>query len=268
MALYDTLSDMVKKDVTKTETGDNRILGVMIGEVVQNYNDSYPGRVCVAITAREDDSNVLQWCRVAMPSAGKSWGHYFLPEIGDQVLVAFEYGNIERPYVIGCVPREGDKFEKGAVDENNTYKKITSRNGSTVTFVDSGYDGESDKIQIRTAKNYHLIDLDNENNKITISNKTKGTKVVLDTDRSRIDVQCDDKLTMRVSDCEIVVNGRRNDITIKGNNVNVKAGQMLSLSSDGNTTLKGQSISIEASGGSVFVKGGSNITLNAPSVNI
>ncbi|MCR5467354.1 MAG: phage baseplate assembly protein V [Lachnospiraceae bacterium] len=268
MALYDTLSDMVKRDVQKTETGDNRIFGVMIGEVIQNYNENFPGRVCVAITSREDDANVLQWCRVAMPSAGKNWGHYFLPEIGDQVLVAFEYGNIERPYVIGCVPREGDKFEKGAVDANNVYKKITTRNGSTLTFVDTGYDGEKDKIQIQTAKKSHQIELDNENEKITIADKTKTTKMIYDTKNSRINIECDDKFTVKVSDCEIVINGKKNDITIKGSNVNVKAGQMLSITSDGNTSIKGQSVSIEASGGSVFVKSGSNITLNAPSVNI
>lgn len=268
MALYDTLSDMVKKDVQKTDTGDNRIFGVMIGEVVQNYNENFPGRVCVAITAREDNANVLQWCRVAMPSVGKNWGHYFLPEIGDQVLVAFEYGNIERPYVIGCIPREGDKFEKTAVDANNVYKKITTRNGSTLTFVDEGFDGEKDKIRIQTAKNNHQIELDNENERITLCDKTKGTKVILDTKKSRINLQCDDKVTISVSDCEIVVNGKKNDITIKGNNVNVKAGQLLRLTSDGNTSIKGQAVSIEASGGSVMVKSGSNITLNAPSVNI
>jgi uncharacterized protein involved in type VI secretion and phage assembly len=267
-ALYETLSDMVKKDVTKTETGDNRILGVMIGEVIQNYNESFPGRVCVQITAREKDANVLQWCRVAMPSAGKGWGHYFLPEIGDQVLVAFEYGNIERPYVIGCVPREGDKFEKKCVDANNQYKKITTRNGSTITFEDADFDGGKDKIKIHTAKDSHIIDIDNEKEMITIANKTKKTMVKLDTQKSRINVECEDKMSIIVSDATIVIDGRKNDITIKGNRVNVKAGQMLSLSCDGNTSIKGQAISMEASGGSVMIKSGSNITLNAPSVTV
>ena len=267
-ALYETLSDMVKNDVTKTDTGDNRILGVMIGEVIQNYNESFPGRVCVAITAREKDANVLQWCRVAMPSAGKGWGHYFLPEIGDQVLVAFEYGNIERPYVIGCIPREGDSFEKKCVDANNQYKKITSRNGSTITFVDADFDGDKDKIQIRTAKNGHLIDIDNDKESITIADKTKNTMVKLDTRRSRINVECEDKVSIICSDATIVIDGRKNDITIKGNRVNVNAAQMLTLSSDGNTSIKGQTVSLEASGGSVMIKGGSSIILNAPAVNI
>ena len=268
MALYETLSDMVKNDVTKTDTGDNRILGVMIGEVIQNYNESFPGRVCVAITAREKDANVLQWCRVAMPSVGKEWGHYFLPEIGDQVLVAFEYGNIERPYVIGCVPREGDKFEKKGVDPNNQYKKITTRNGSTITFVDADFDGDKDKIQIRTAKNAHMVDIDNEKNTILIADKTKGTMVKLDTQKSRINVECDDKVSIICSDATIVIDGRKNDITIKGNRVNVKAAQMLSLSSDGNTSIKGQTVSVEASGGSLMLKSGSNVIINAPAVNI
>ncbi len=268
MALYDALSEMIKNDVTKTDTGDNRILGVMIGEVIQNYNESFPGRVCVQITAREDDANVLQWCRVAMPSAGKEWGHYFLPEIGDQVLVAFEYGNIERPYVIGCVPREGDKFEKKGVDANNQHKMITTRNGSTITFEDEDFDGGKDKIKIHTAKDSHIIDLDNEHETITIANRTKKTKVELNTQKSQINVLCEDKMTIKVSDATIVIDGKKNDITIKGNRVNVNASQMLSLSCDGNTSIKGQTVSMEASGGSVMIKSGSNITLNAPSVSI
>lgn len=268
MALYDTLSDMVKKDVTKTDTGDNRIFGVMIGEVIQNYNESYPGRVCVAITARETDANVLQWCRVAMPSVGKGWGHYFLPEIGDQVLVAFEYGNIERPYVIGCIPREGDKFEKSCISANNTYKKITSRNGSTITFIDEDYDGDKDKIEIKTAKSGHKVLLDNEKETITIANKTNKTMIKMNTQKSRINVECEDKLSIVVSDATIVVDGRKNKITVKGNNVSVEAAQSLSLTSNGNTSVRGQTVSVEASGGSLMLKSGSNVIVNAPAITM
>ena len=148
MGLYDVLDDIAARQVTKTETGDNRIFGVVLGLVTKNYDKNMPGRVCVAIPSRDKDANELLWARVAMPSSGKDWGHYFLPEVGDQVLLVFEQGNIERPYIIGCIPKTADGFLKKQVDEKNQFKAITTKHGSTITFEDNAEDkkGKKDKI--------------------------------------------------------------------------------------------------------------------------
>ena len=90
MGLYDIMDEIATKQVTKSEMGDNRLLGVVVGIVVNNYNEKMPGRVCVQIPVRDDKANELKWARVAMLSGGKEWGHYFLPEVGDQVLLVFE----------------------------------------------------------------------------------------------------------------------------------------------------------------------------------
>ena len=124
MGLFDIIDQIAESQITKTETGDNRIFGVMVGTVAKNYDKDMPGRVCVTIPVRDKEANVLQWARVAMPSHGKKWGSYFQPEIGDQVLLAFEQGNIEKPYVIGCVAKDTNIFLKSAADSNNQYKKI------------------------------------------------------------------------------------------------------------------------------------------------
>ena len=110
MAIFDIFEEVSEKTVLKTDTGDNRIFGVVVGEVVKNYDDNFPGRICVQVHTRDEDANELKWARMAMPSGGSEWGHYFLPEIGDQVLVVFEEGIIDRPYVIGCVQKTSDKF--------------------------------------------------------------------------------------------------------------------------------------------------------------
>ena len=127
MGLYDVLQDISEQQVTKTETGDTRIYGVMIGIVAKNYSEDMKGRLCVTIPTRDKGKgkSELQWARLVMPSGGQKWGTYFMPEIGDQVLLAFEGGNIEKPYVIGCIQRYSDDFLKKAVDKNNTFKKIT-----------------------------------------------------------------------------------------------------------------------------------------------
>ena len=132
MGLFDIIDEIAEKQVMKTDTGDNRIFGVLVGTVAKNYDVNMPGRVCVTIPVRDANANELQWARVAMLSHGKNWGHYFQPEVGDQVLLAFEQGYIERPYVIGCVAKDSNLFLKQAVDQNNQYKKIQTKNGNTI----------------------------------------------------------------------------------------------------------------------------------------
>ena len=122
MALFEIVDEITRKQFEKTETGDNRMQGVVVGQVSKNYDKDMPGRVCVQIVSRDTQANELLWARVAMPSSGEKWGHYFLPEVGDEVLVAFEQGNIERPYIIGCIPKLSDQFLKKSVDEKNQIK--------------------------------------------------------------------------------------------------------------------------------------------------
>ena len=43
------------------------------------------------------------WVRKAQISAGNGWGHMHCPRPGDEVLVAFEHGNVDRPVIVGCL---------------------------------------------------------------------------------------------------------------------------------------------------------------------
>ena len=74
MGLFDVIDDIAEKQVMKTDTGDNRIFGVVIGQIAKNYDKDMPGRVCVCVPVRDEDANELQWARVAMPSGGSGWG--------------------------------------------------------------------------------------------------------------------------------------------------------------------------------------------------
>ena len=80
MAIFDIIEDVSKKRMEKTDTGDSRIMGVMLGKVVKNYDKDMPGRVSVILLSREQgegegdeaDSTRILWARVVMPSAGGS----------------------------------------------------------------------------------------------------------------------------------------------------------------------------------------------------
>lgn len=251
MGLYDIMDEIAAKQITKSETGDNRILGVVVGIVAKNYDQDMPGRVCVQVPVRDDDANELQWARVAMPSSGKNWGHYFKPEEGDQVLLAFEHGNIEKPYVIGCVPKENNPFLTKASHEKNQYKKIITRNGSTIQFDDcEEEDGSKDKISIYTAGQAHRLVIDNENKQITLGDKDGKNKMVIKTedDQGNILLKTEKKLTISVGDnIKVTMNADSGTVNIKCSKFTVDASDSSEIKTSGKLGLSGGNISMQAS---------------------
>ena len=148
MGWYDIIDDIAQRQLAKTELGDNRLNGVTVGIVAKKYSKEMPGRICVQIPVRDREANILQWARIAAPSAGKKWGTFFLPELGDQVLLAFEEGNIDKPYVIGCVQGDSGSFLGRVADEDNQYKCIATKNGNQILFEDNK-EGEGDKDKLK-----------------------------------------------------------------------------------------------------------------------
>ncbi|MBO5092790.1 MAG: hypothetical protein J6C33_00340 [Lachnospiraceae bacterium] len=251
MGLYDIMDEIAAKQVTKSETGDNRMLGVVVGVIAKNYDQNMPGRVCVQVPVRDDEANELQWARVAMPSSGKKWGHYFQPEEGDQVLLAFEHGNIEKPYVIGCVPKENNTFLTKSVHEKNQYKKIVTRHGSTIQFDDcDDEDGKKDKISIYTAGGSHRLILDNEKNEITLGNKNGKNELIIKTEEEQgsVEIKTEKKLTITVGDnIKLIMNADSGTVSVKCSKFTVDASDGSQIKTSGKLGLSGGNVSIEAS---------------------
>ena len=67
-------------------------------------------RVKVEFPWLSDDVSGV-WARVVVPMAGDQRGTWFMPEVGDEVLVAFERGELDRPFLIGRV-YDGDDDEE------------------------------------------------------------------------------------------------------------------------------------------------------------
>lgn len=249
MGLYDIFDEIAAKQVTKSDTGDNRIAGVVVGIVAKNYDVQMPGRVCVQIPVRDSEKNELKWARVAMLSGGKEWGHYFLPEVGDQVLVIFEQGNIEKPYIIGCVSKANDKFLTKSVDMNNSVKKIVTRNGSTIEFTDDADEtGNRDKISIYTGDKTHKLILDNEKNKITLSDKEEKNKLTINSGTGNVEIDASSKLTIKVGEnLQLIMNSESGTISIKGDKIKIDATENISANSNANVGITGGNVKITAS---------------------
>lgn len=285
MGLYDIIDEITERQVTKTETGDNRIWGVMVGIVAKNFDpnstasggansgaDAMDGRVCVTIPTRDTNANELKWARVAMPSSGSKWGHYFLPEVGDQVLLAFEGGNIEKPYVIGCIPKTADKFLKDSVDKDNQFKRIVTRHGTSIIFEDNSTDenGLKDKLTLETAGKKLQILMDNENEKIRIGDKAKEDFIEMYTKegsgtltvqiKSKIDIKVGDKIT-------VTLNGESGAVSVKADSIRLEASNGVTTKSDSAVKMEAPQVAANASS-SLKLESSGTATVSGSTVSV
>jgi len=171
------LFEVLENPVNREARGD-RIYGVVIGVVTNNQDPDGMGRVKVKFPWLSDVDE-SDWARVAAPMAGKQRGVYFLPEVDDEVLVAFEHGNVRFPYVVGALWNGKDAPPATNSDGKNNVRIIQSRSGHVVKLNDE--DGK-ETIEIIDKSQKNSIVIDTAKNTITVTtdkditfSATKGT---------------------------------------------------------------------------------------------
>ena len=243
----------------RTALGGNIVVGI----VTNNKDDKNLGRVKVKYPWLSDNDESF-WARVVSPMGGPTRGFYFLPEVDDEVLVAFEHGDIRRPYVLGALwngvdaPVEGNDaaVEGGKV----IHRIIKTRIGHTILLDDKDDKGEmkmttksghfltlNDRDENVTAqtKDGHKVLLDDQNGKIVVVDKTGGNKMTIQSSDNSITIEC-------VGDFSVKATGR---VNIEGQaGVTVTTPAQMSIHSD--TQMKidaGVEVAIE--GGITDIKG-------------
>lgn len=96
---------MIEETLDRAESGEqgtSRFHGVVVGKVINVVDPLTLGRVQVQLPFI-DSLDMSPWARVAVPMAGMLHGMYFIPNLKDEVLVAFEQGDVNVPYIIGCL---------------------------------------------------------------------------------------------------------------------------------------------------------------------
>jgi uncharacterized protein involved in type VI secretion and phage assembly len=111
--------------------------GVFPAVVIDNVDPKNLGRVKVQLPQMDESGQggYEVWARMATLMAGRNRGTWFIPDPKDEVLVAFEAGDVRRPYVIGSM-WNGTSSPPETMDTNNNKKLLRSRNGVTVTLDD------------------------------------------------------------------------------------------------------------------------------------
>jgi uncharacterized protein involved in type VI secretion and phage assembly len=143
---------------------DGKWYGVVVGVVTNNKDPDNMHRVKVRFPwlNQDDDSN---WARIANPMAGNGRGVYFLPEVDDEVLVAFEHGSVEHPYVIGSLWNGKDEPPESNSDGENNNRSIKSRSGHVLRLSDKS---GSESIEIIDKTGSNKIVITSSDNKISI----------------------------------------------------------------------------------------------------
>lgn len=98
----------------------------------------------IQLSEETDEELMTPWLRMAQPYAGGGKGFSFIPEIGEEVMIDFEGGNAERPYVKGTLYNGVDDVDNKWVANGNSanqIKAIRTRNGHTIEIHDEGNDG-------------------------------------------------------------------------------------------------------------------------------
>jgi uncharacterized protein involved in type VI secretion and phage assembly len=103
---------------------------VVVGIVTQNSDPDNMGRVRVRYPALGDDIEGW-WARIAAPAAGSERGLLMMPVAGDEVLVAFEHGDVRRPYVLGALWNGTDQPGSDLVQTDGSFA-LRSDNRATV----------------------------------------------------------------------------------------------------------------------------------------
>ena len=233
-----------------------------LATVKENNDDKGQGRVKVAFDWQKN-GKTTNWIRVQTPNAGvsgavpKNRGWVFVPEIGDQVMVSYEHGNPDRPYVTGSVFHSGSG--KGG-DKDNKVKSIITRSGNAIVF-----DDETGSIVITDQTGKQLIMLDGTDaitvmakKSITLTNEAESVIVM---DDKSIGLQADTialegrkSVTLLSGNECMVLSSEKSIISSSGTNIKQEAAKDYDVAAK-NGTVNGVNLMIEGKG-NVTVSGG------------
>jgi uncharacterized protein involved in type VI secretion and phage assembly len=142
--------------------GNPRVSGVAVGIVTNNRDPEGHGRIKVRLPWLHDQNESF-WARLVTPMAGKDRGLLLIPEVDDEVLVAFEHGAPEFAFIIGSLWNGRDRPPQP--NAGNDHRLLKSRSGHVIRLVDSA--GE-ERIEIIDAGGQNRIVIDTHNNSVAI----------------------------------------------------------------------------------------------------
>jgi uncharacterized protein involved in type VI secretion and phage assembly len=183
-----------------------RIPGVVTGIVNSLDDPEGLGRLQLIFPWMADGEPQSNWARIAVPMAGPERGMQFMPEVGDEVLVAFEQGELRVPYVVGYLWNGQDAPPR----EESAQRAIQTVSGHVLEFDDT--DG-SEKISLLFKGDKPSIILDEK----TATVETAGGHVV------KLDDDAGITLSFQGSDPTVTLETGKLTLSASGSTVELSA---------------------------------------------
>lgn len=254
----------------------NRVHGVVVGIVIDNNDPEKMYRVKVKFPwVSESDSSLTNatdpqdfpstWARVATLMAGPDRGAFWLPEVGDEVLVAFEHGDLRRPFVIGSLWNKVDPPIHDGEGGANNFRTFFSRSGHVIQFLDDAK-GKQERIVLQTkvaggdaakapkSRTGHFIVIDHSDGSesIEISDGAQKVSVLVDSTNKKIvvtskegDIELSAPQGTIKLDCKTLDVKASNTGSIETQSaLKVKAGSTANVESSSAMTIKGSVVKI------------------------
>jgi uncharacterized protein involved in type VI secretion and phage assembly len=202
--------------------GTSPIYGVVVAIVTNNDDPDQLARVKLKFPWLADEYE-SDWARITQLGAGPSAGAVFIPEVNDEVLVAFEFGDVRRPYVVGSLyngkdkPKLGDGLVSGGKVKRSGF---VSRKGHSLVFFDD--DGKSG---------------------IALISSDKKVRVALKQNGPEIHIYCEGKVTIE-SQGDMKIASKANVSIEAASQLKIKGDGGISVNSSSQVEIKGQLIKL------------------------
>ena len=211
------MDNLVLHGLLGTSMKTDRFFGVVVGVITNNQDPENMHRVKVKFPWLGDNIE-SNWARVVTPMAGGNRGVYFLPEVDDEVLLAFDHGRVDHPYIIGSLWNGKDSTPESNADGENNNRTIHSRSGHILRFNDKS-----------------------GNESIEIIDKSGNNKITIDTANNSISIEADSDITIKSKTGKLTL--QANGIEMKSQAaITAQASQGIDLKASGQVTVKGAMI--------------------------
>jgi uncharacterized protein involved in type VI secretion and phage assembly len=224
--------------------------GVVVATVNDVNDPEQLGRIKLQFPWLADDF-VSGWARTVQAGAGKDRGGMVLPEVGDEVLVLFEHGDVRRPYVLGGL-----------------YNGVDKPSARGIPLVDSGSGAVNRRSMV--SRLGHRIDLQDDkgrNDGIKVVSVDEKVGLLLDAAQTKVTVHADGTVVIEGTK-GITVDSSNAKLELKGGEITITATNGVRV--DGGTgqlQLKGATASLQGTT-TTEVKGGSLCSVSAGLVKI
>ena len=146
-----------------------------------------------------------------------------MPEVDDEVLVAFDKGDIEHPYIIGSVWNGKDTPPEGNSDGENNTKLIRSRCGHQVKFFDK--QGQ-ESLEIKTQGGHTLLMDDSAGSAQIVIKDNSGNQIVIKSQQNSLTIESG--LSLK----------------IKSQQIDIEAGASMNIKATGTLSIQGALVRI------------------------